>query len=490
MAAVEQQGLRRGALGLVGLATMGAVMMAPALGLLGNWGPMAGIVGVGTPLVFLAAFVVSVPSAISYALLSREQPAAGSAYSWVARTIGHGTGTWVGLVMAGYYLTAVILQPILFGLFFNDLLAFCGVNSPGLATFFAGMLVVTAIAAFTTYRGVALSGRTVVVTICIESAIVAALCLTILFTKADHGYGLTLAPFNPSHIQGGLTAFWAAMILGILSYTGYDVISTVAEETEAPRKLLPRATGLAVVLVTVFWVVGAWLLSISTPVATVDKYTAANFTAVTGVANAYWGWGRILIIFVGMSAALGVYVACVVGTSRAFYALSRDGKLPAWLGQINQKTQTPWNAMHVVYGATLVGIVAIVWWQGAAISGYVWWAGPITFFALITYTMVNLSNLLYFTRIERAKFNWFLNGLVPLVGMGLDIYLIYKSFFVSLWSLPFKSGPSIIWFCLLWCAVAFVIAVTRGRKNRMLTTADGVIVEGSTLDIERPEPAL
>jgi len=488
MSTQQSVGLKKGALGLAGLATMGAVMMAPALGILGNWGPMAGIVGQGVPLVFLIAFVVSVPSAISYALLSRKLPSAGSAYSWIARTIGHGTGTWVGLIMALYYLTAVILQPILFGVFFNSLLQFAGMKSPGLTTFFVGVAVVTVLAMITTYRGVSLSGKTVMITITIESLIVLALCVTIFFVKAAHG-GLTMAPFEPSHLQGGLTAFWAAMILGILSYTGYDVISTVAEETHAPRKLLPRATALAIVGVTIFWVVCSWVLSISTSVSVVDKYNASNFTAVTGVANAYWGSGRIAIIFVGLSAALGVYVATVVGTSRALYALSRDGKIPSVFGKIHERSQTPWNAMHLVYGLTLVGIAVIVAWQGTAIQAYIWWAGPITFFALMTYIAVNLANLLYFTRTDRSEFNWFLNGFVPIVGIGLDGYLVYKSFFVSLWSLPFKSGPSIIVFSLICCAGAFLVAVTRGRRNKTLTLIPSSY-EGDIADIERPEPAL
>lgn len=105
-------GLRKEALGFMALATVGAVLMSPAMSILANWGPMAGIVGEATPLVFFAAFVVSIPSAVSYAILNRRLPAAGSAYAWIARTVGPASATWIGLIMAMYYLMAVSIQPI------------------------------------------------------------------------------------------------------------------------------------------------------------------------------------------------------------------------------------------------------------------------------------------------------------------------------------------------------------------------------------------
>jgi hypothetical protein len=84
--------LRANSVGLIGLATLGAVMMSPALGIYGNWGPMASI---------------------------------------------------VGLMMTLYYTVAVILQPILFGLFFNGLLQFFGVSHTGLVTWGIGVAIVS-----------------------------------------------------------------------------------------------------------------------------------------------------------------------------------------------------------------------------------------------------------------------------------------------------------------------------------------------------------
>jgi putrescine importer len=95
-------GLRPNAIGLIGFATLGAVMMSPALGIYGSWGPMASTVGFPVALVFLGALVVSLPTAISYALVNRELPSAGSAFTWTWKTTSAGVGTWVGLMMILY----------------------------------------------------------------------------------------------------------------------------------------------------------------------------------------------------------------------------------------------------------------------------------------------------------------------------------------------------------------------------------------------------
>src|SRR3954471_14710507 len=99
MSSTTSNGLRRGTLGLLGLVTLGSVMMSPALGLYGNWGPMASTVGLPTPLVFLAALVVSLPTAVSYALMSGRLPSSGSTYAWTWRVMSPQAGAWVGLVM-------------------------------------------------------------------------------------------------------------------------------------------------------------------------------------------------------------------------------------------------------------------------------------------------------------------------------------------------------------------------------------------------------
>jgi len=94
-------------------------------------GPIGALVGSPTPLIFLAALAVTLPTAVSYALICRELPSTGSAFAWVRLTMNRGLRNWIGLIMAIYYLIAALIQPIFLRSVLNDLLRFCGVASPG-----------------------------------------------------------------------------------------------------------------------------------------------------------------------------------------------------------------------------------------------------------------------------------------------------------------------------------------------------------------------
>src|SRR5947209_2730277 len=101
--AAELPGLRINALGLLGAGTIGAIMLSPALGIYGNFAAMETTAGVVTSLVFLIGMVIALPTAISYAMVAKELPAAGSAYTWLWRATRPAIGVWVGWLMAAYY---------------------------------------------------------------------------------------------------------------------------------------------------------------------------------------------------------------------------------------------------------------------------------------------------------------------------------------------------------------------------------------------------
>jgi len=70
------------------------------------------------------------------------------------------------------------------------------------------------------------------------------------------------------------------------------------------------------------------------------------------------------------------------------------------------------------------------------------------FFAALTFTGVNVANLLYYRRIRPDRFRFGLNFVVPLAGVGFSLYLMYAAFFSALWSEPFRMGGSVVVVCL------------------------------------------
>jgi amino acid transporter len=441
--------LKSGQISPFGLAALAIGILSPALGLFALWGPMQAAAGPISPLVFLGAAALALPTAISYAALNREVPSAGAASTWLWRAVSPAAGYLVGLTMTTYFVLAALAQPLLFGLFFRDLLAFLGLPDFGLATLIIAIPVVTLPVMGYAYRGAAASTRAAIILMAIESAVVVALSVTILYTKSQVPGGIDLAPFNPLTATHGLTGFWTAMLLGILAYCGFDVVSTAAEETDAPRDHVPKAILLTIVGITIFWALNAWVFTLAIPHEKVVEFSARGLTAVTPMAQAYWGRGNILIILTAFTGIFAVYITGALGASRIIFALARHRLLPTSLAQLDPSGRVPTKALHAVFALVLLGDVTAVLLLHDGLAAFTWWANAMVFFATLTFAAVNIANIAYFSKIIPERFKWWGNLIVPLIGVALTLYVMYQSFFVALWNADFRTGRSVVIVCTM-----------------------------------------
>jgi amino acid transporter len=127
----------------------------------------------------------------------------------------------------------------------------------------------------------------------------------------------------------------------------------------------------------------------------------------------------------------------------------------------------PWRAEAATLGVSLVFLVLVSLWQGGPANAYAYLGEIFVFFVLILYMAVNLANLLYHARFRRDSFNWLLNGFIPVAGIAIDAYILYKGFFVSELGLPFKTGSSIVWISLAWAVIGIGWAVWWSRRRQL-----------------------
>lgn len=441
----SDHGLKAGAIGTVGAACLGVVMMAPALGIYANLGLMGAGAGQATPAAFLMALLLTLPTAVSYALVAREIPSAGSAYAWLSEAINPLVGSWVGFLLVCTYFIAVVLQPILFGLFFNDLVAALFPIQPGYGTWMAGVLLSTLLVALLAYPGIELSAKSSMALTVLEVIVVAALAGTIL-AISFHAGELRFSPFNPANSLNGIRGFSKGLVFALLSFVGFGVITTAAEETHSPRSIIPRVMVASCVLLGLFWALSAWGFSLALPAEAWGQQVATGINPVATVARAYWHGGFIIVVLTALVAVLGVYLSALVGYARVAYAMGRDGTLPAFLGQLHPKCRVPWNAQHVVLVVTV--IVAAVWgrWIGLYLS-YDWWGTTLVFFAMVSNILANIGCSTFFWRFRRQEFNAVWHGVIPLVGVVASSLPLYYCFGSDLWHAGWKSGQSIIVCC-------------------------------------------
>lgn len=449
--------LRPSVLSLLAVAGMGAVIMSPSLGLYFNWGPMSVATGRIAPLIYLLALVISLPTAVSYAMVSKEIPSAGQAYTWLWHAFRPGIGLWTGSILLLYYLTGLWLVNMFFAIFFGEFLRYMGVP-PSPIEDAIGMIILAVITAFIVYRDIQFNARIALGFMFFETAVVTALAITILIVQGRMGK-LDLAPFTFSSANAGFNGVSTAVIFGILSFIGYDYSCVVAEEAKTPRRLMPIAVILAAVAVGLFWMLASYAFSESVPLSNISGYVNSGFTPITPIAKIYWGAGNILVTVSGLTASIGIYVAAVPATARILFAMGRDRSLPRGLGNLNPHFRVPFNALTVVLIVSFVGAIIMVMLQQSYYNAYIWFGEISVFFALVTYIAVNLASIVFYRRFRPKKFNVVWNLIIPIIGIGIDLYVLWQSFFVSLMGAGFALGQSVVLFAVVWCiiSIAYVI---------------------------------
>lgn len=450
--------LESNAIGAFGAAALGVVMMAPALGVYANLSLVFSSAGNATPLVFVLALALTLPTALSYAMVSQEIPSAGSTYTWISQSINRFAGSWAGLLLLVSYGAAVVLQPILFGLFFNELLAALLPIQPSYVTWAAGALLSTAVVALFAYPGIRISANGSVVLAVIEIVVVLALCCTFLARGSPPVTILPAVSDNPRGLMKGL-------VFALLSFVGFSVITTAAEETNSPRTVIPRVIVLACTFLGLFWAFSAWAFAWVVPLQVWSDSVAKGLNPVVAAARTHWGHGGTGVIMIALLSVVGVHVASVVGFARVAYTMSQAGDLPRWLGKLHPRTQTPWNAQHLVLSATTV--LALIWgrWIGLYLS-YDWWGTSLVIFALLSNALANVGCVAFFYRFRREQFRWFRHGAIPAIGFTASLGPLYYSCGPELWKSGWQGGQSIILFSCVTIVLSALYSVRARSKER------------------------
>jgi amino acid transporter len=452
--------LQANALGLLATAALTAAYMAPALSIYGLFGPMTKQVGVAVGFVMLLGMLMILPSAVSFGMLAREMPTAGGVYAWASRSLGPAVGIWAGLNTASYYVLTVFFPPIIFGQFFNALLPMLGVN-PNVWTWLIAALASLVVTGTVTYRGIVVSSHLALVMLMTELAVVVALGFTFLGVAIAKG-SFSWDPVLPTAAKNGISGIVLALPMALLAMT-CDAATPTSEETSNARRTIPLAVVTTCLLVGVWYVIGFSCFALAAPqqdLLVLAKNTSG--TPIAPLAARVWGRLNILVIVTGMTAAIGALVPCSTAASRVLFAMGRDGTLPKWLGTVHPRYKAPWNALHVVFLATALAVIPVTLIVGA--DGTInWWSNVFAWYMAIIYVCANLSNILYYRRFLQDRFHWSWNLLVPVIGIGAQVLVIWQLVIRGLWSAGW-FGQSAQLFIILTTAATALYAYSKTRK--------------------------
>lgn len=441
-----------GLIGAIGVAVAG---MAPTMAMNLNPQQLAEHVGSAVPLVFLLATVGVTLIAWCFARLSSLYPNAGAAYRFAGETIGARTGFVAGWSLAGAYVAfgGVFIGGV--SIFTTSVLESTGLwaspSTDAIAVIATILLIVLALAPV---------HRVTIILLVAELVSVVAMVLLSLDVVGSVDYGqLGIGAADMLWPDGGvsLTAVALALSFALLSFAGFEQVTTLGEDALEPKRQIPIALlgtaiigGIIYTLITAAEVVGIY--DMSGGMQTFEE--SQGLLQTLGDHYVSTAAGTAFEAFAVVSAFAGGLVI-VVSTSRIIYAIARDLTPSGRFAQLSEAGDAPRTALIACSLSGLLEYAVLRFGFGASAQDVFFWAGTAgALLILIPYLLMCIGAGVSFWRASGARRA---EVIVPVLACALILYTLRASIY------PLGEGAyAVIPFVVLaWVVAAIVIVVAR-----------------------------
>jgi APA family basic amino acid/polyamine antiporter len=301
---------------------------------------------------FLIAGVASAAAALSYAEFTGMIPKAGSAYTYGYAVLGEIVGWFIGWDLLLEYTAIVAVVAIGISGYFSFLMSDVGVHlpawmlgAPGTGTghkvdLFAVLLCL--LIAYLLNLGIRAAARTETAVVAVKVAVV----LLVVIVGVFHVHSSNYHPFFPFGVGGAITG--ASTVF--FAVFGYDAMSTAAEESKDARRHLPKAILYSLAISMVLYVLACLVLTGMQNYKDIDPQsgfsTAFASVGLSGLAD---------VIAVGaIIGILTVMFTFMLGVTRVWYSMSRDGLLPRWFAHLHPVRKVPTRVTWITGAASAV----------------------------------------------------------------------------------------------------------------------------------------
>jgi amino acid transporter len=333
------------------------------------------------------------------------------------------------------------------------------------------LLLAGSLVGFVTYRGIKVSAKWMVFLGAAGAMIALFLGLWGFFRAGTAR--INLAPFNPAHASshGGL---FLGVIFSIFAFNGWESVAPLAEESENPRRTLPRAILISILVMGVFLILSSWGLLVGWGMDRLPGFINSRENPTFVLARAYWGSAWVLVVLALLNSNVAAAIAGNTGAVRVWFGMARSGSLPRALAKVHPKYKTPVNGVKLQILLTF----AVGWGLGL-------WIGPekefefmgmvLTFAMILVFSAANLGVFLYYFRERRDEFNVVLHAIFPLLGTLALFFVVYSS--LTPWPAPPIGYTP--WVVVIWLALGLTVLLVMklaGKKD-WLTEAGRVTQE-------------
>lgn len=359
-------------------------------------------------LAYLIGMFGMVFTAFSYARMSEAFPIAGSVYAYAQR----GINPSVGFIAGWAILLDYILIPSL--LYLVSAAALTGLL-PSVPAW-VWLVLFIGINTVINVRGIEFTARANKI-ILVAEFIVLGIFIVVGLVALKNGVGaggLTIKPlYDSSHFS--LSTVMGAVSIAVLSFLGFDGISTLSEEVKGGNKVVGQATVLALGVVGLLFIVQTWIATDLGRGLTFDNLDTA-FYQVAGAAGGPW-LKNLTIIATAFSWGIANALAAQAAISRILYSMARDKRLPAVLATIHPKFKTPYISTIFV---AVVSLAVGLFFQSQIAN----LTTLVNFGALSSFLLLHLSVINHYMIRQKSK-QLFKHLLMPIIGFIIIAYVLY-----------------------------------------------------------------
>ena len=423
--------LHRGQLGLVDISASTMANIGPAYSFYFGAGFLFLTAGIAAPLTIIVAGIAIALLGNTLSQFSRVHPSTGGFISYFGKTFGGTSAVTTALLCGAGYIIAI-----------SSVLAICGGYLSLLLQYYFNVdipwgifsVVFTAGAIVMMVRGVAVSTKLAGLFFGFEMLVLVVVSVAALI---QHGGHLSAVPFEPSHINNGFSGLAAGFPLAVYLFIGWENSAALAEETNNPRRNVPRAVFLSVALMLVGYVLYAY----ATATGFNYNVTAINSVAIPFITLSHTiaAWLAVFAWIAGLTSTLGVLISAVNSQARLIFNAGREGLLPRWLGKVQPTRRTPVNA---IFAFIAIATVLILVWALLHLAGGSKQSGGMnalnyfvdsstmgTILLLVVYFLSNLALPFYYRRYRPQEFNVVKHVVLPVLGMiavAVPMYYLVK----------------------------------------------------------------
>ena len=417
--------------------------------------------GPAVSLSFAIAGIASAAAALCYAEFAGMIPVAGSAYTYGYAVLGELAAWVIGWDLLLEYALVVAVVSIGWSGYLQALLSQLGLTLPNWAMGAPGtgpgrVLDLPAMLGSLSVAGLLVlhiewSARFNTAMVIIKLAAV----VLVVAAGLPHVHTANWHPFMPFGF-GGVAEGAAVVFFAVF---GYDTLTTAAEEAKDPQQQLPRAVLLSLAISLTLYIAMSLVLT------GIVRYDTLNSAAPVAAAFTAIGlpWVTLLVSVAAVAGIASVMLAFMLGCARIWFAMSRDGLLPAWFAQVHPRFRTPHRPTLIAGGLTalVAGFFPIK--EVAELVNI----GTLSAFVIICFSIIVLRRTQ--PGLQRS-FRTPLVPWIPLSGMAFSLWLLSKL-------------PAIAWErFIVWMVLGLLLYFSYGRRHSLLAKCASAPIESKSAD--------